>query len=193
MLKRRWCLATPWKRIEALGEHALLVGRTGSELRFSAVRLQRGRATLAGSHGLPDARQGETRTHGFFYRSTGREEGLLGLPVLPSQGMQGAVGRGPAMRIAFLRHHGLGFTALGELAAAAASQQDDGCKASCVDWYGNARPIFLGSRVLALMGYDLVEGQVAGRGADERIETRRSISFAPMARRWPGGRPSPFE
>jgi hypothetical protein len=43
------------------------------------------------------------------------------------------------------------------------------------------------------MGYDLVEGQVAGRGADERIETRRSISFAPMARRWPGGRPSPFE
>jgi hypothetical protein len=38
------------ERIEALGEHALLVGNTGSELRFSAVRLQRGRAVLAGSH-----------------------------------------------------------------------------------------------------------------------------------------------
>jgi hypothetical protein len=181
------------ERIEALGEHALLVGRSGSELHFSAVRLQSGRAALAGSHRLPGARQGETRTHGFFYRSTGREEGLLGLPVLPSQGMHDAAGGGRAVRIAILRHRGLGFAALGELAAAAATRQDDGCKASCVDWYGNARPIFLGSRVLALMGYDLVEGQVAGRGGDERIETRRRISFAPMAQRWPGGRPSPFE
>lgn len=181
------------ERIEALGEHALLVGRTGSELRFSAVRLQRGRAALAGSHGLPDARQGETRTHGFFYRPTGREEGLLGLPVLPSQGLHDAAGRSRAVRIAFLRHRDLGFSALGELAASAVTQQDDACKVSCVDWYGNARPIFLGSRVLALMGYDLVEGRVAGRGGDERIETRRSISFAPMVQRWPGGRPTPFE
>ncbi len=144
------------ERIEALGEHALLVGRSGSELRFSALRLQRGHAALAGSHGLPEARQGETRTHGFFYRSTGREEGLLGLPVLPSQGVHDVAGRGRAVRIAFLRHRDLGFTALGELAAAVATRSEDGCKASCVDWYGNARPIFLGSRVLALMGYDLV-------------------------------------
>ncbi|HRD99586.1 MAG TPA: hypothetical protein PLA97_24630, partial [Rubrivivax sp.] len=85
------------------------------------------------------------------------------------------------------------FTALGELSAAVGPQLDDGCKASCVDWYGHARPIFLGSRVLALMGYDLVEGRLLGRGSDERIETRRSISFAPMAQRPPGGRPTPFE
>ena len=104
-----------------------------------------------------------------------------------------AAGRSRAVRIAFLRHRDLGFSALGELAASAVTQQDDACKVSCVDWYGNARPIFLGSRVLALMGYDLVEGRVAGRGGDERIETRRSISFAPMVQRWPGGRPTPFE
>jgi hypothetical protein len=181
------------ERIEALGEHALLVGRSGSELRFSAVRLQRGRAALAGSHRVARCAAGRDTHARLLLPSTGREEGLLGLPVLPSQGMHDAAGRGRAVRIAFLRHRGLGFAALGELAAAAATRQDDGCKASCVDWYGNARPIFLGSRVLALMGYDLVEGQVAGRGGDERIETRRSISFAPMAQRWPGGRPSPFE
>ena len=35
--------------------------------------------------------------------------------------------------------------------------KDDGCQASCVDWYGNARPIFLPERMLALMGYELVE------------------------------------
>ena len=36
----------------------------------------------------------------------------------------------------------------------------DDCAASCVDWYGNARPIFLRGRILALMGYELVEGAI---------------------------------
>ena len=40
---------------------------------------------------------------------------------------------------------------------------------------------------------DSVVRRLAGRGGDERIETRRRVSFAPMAQRWPGGRPSPFE
>ena len=31
---------------------------------------------------------------------------------------------------------------------------------SCVDWYGNARPIFYRGRVFALMGYELVEGSI---------------------------------
>ena len=181
------------ERIEALGEHALLVGNTGSELRFSAVRLQRGRAALAGSHRLPDARQGETRTHGFFYRPTGRDEGLLGLPVLPGEGTQEAGGRSPVARVAFLRHRDLGFAPLGDLASAPAARQDDACKASCVDWYGNARPIFLGQRVLALMGYELVEGRLLGRAGDERIETRRSISFSPTAHALHRVRPTPFD
>lgn len=181
------------ERIEALGEHALLVGNAGSELRFSAVRLQRGRAVLAGSHRLPDARQGETRSHGFFYRATGREEGLLGLPVLPGEGVQEAGWRGRAARVVFLRHRDLGFAELGDLASAPAGRQDDACKASCVDWYGNARPIFLGPRVLALMGYELVEGRLLGRAGDERIETRRSISFSPTAHALHRLRPTPFD
>ena len=32
---------------------------------------------------------------------------------------------------------------------------------SCVDWYGNARPIFYRGRIFALMGYELVEGSIA--------------------------------
>ena len=38
------------------------------------------------------------------------------------------------------------------------------CRASCVDWYGNARPVFLGDRVFALLGYELVEGRLSWRG-----------------------------
>ena len=181
------------ERIEALGEHALLVGNTGSELRFSAVRLQRGRAVLAGGHALANARQGETRTHGFFYRPIGRDEGLLGLPVLPNEGVQEAGWRSRAARVVFLRHRDLGFAELGDLASAPAGRQDDACKASCVDWYGNARPIFLGQRVLALMGYELVEGRLLGRADEERIETRRSISFSPTAHALRRLRPTPFD
>ena len=44
-----------------------------------------------------------------------------------------------------------------------------------MDWYGNARPIFLGPRVFALMGYELVEGQLR----DGRIIERRRVDFSP--------------
>ena len=52
---------------------------------------------------------------------------------------------------------------------------DDGCKASCVDWYGNARPIFLRNRVFALLGYEIVEGRLE-RGAISEV---RRTSFSP--------------
>jgi hypothetical protein len=44
-----------------------------------------------------------------------------------------------------------------------------------VDWYGNARPLFLRGRLFALLGYELVEGRI-----DEgRMLERRRIDFAP--------------
>jgi hypothetical protein len=181
------------ERIEALGEHAVLVGNAGSELRFTALRLGRGQPRLAGRHAMPDAQQGETRTHGFFYRSTGSERGLLGLPVIGADsGRRTRAGRAqPAAAVVFLRHDSLAFTGLGDLAARP-SRSDDACRASCTDWYGNARPIFLGERVLALMGYEIVEGRLGDSGREERIEEQRRISFAPTPR-GRGERPSPFE
>lgn len=191
------------ERIEAMGAHAVLVGNAGNDLHFSSLRLGAREATLAGRHVQAGARQGETRTHGFFFRPTGAEDGLLGLPVLSGPGARrGAVYAGAqgSAAVMFLRQRNLDFHALGELGARATTQ-DDACKASCVDWYGNARPIFLGERVFALMGYELVEGRLeggsgsAGRGAvprsEERIDERRRISFAPnLAAR--NGRYSPF-
>ena len=52
---------------------------------------------------------------------------------------------------------------------------DDGCNASCVDWYGNARPLFLRNRVFALLGYEIVEGRLDRNGVTEL----RRVSFAP--------------
>ncbi len=69
------------------------------------------------------------------------------------------------------------------LDASAGASNNDGCRASCVDWYGNSRPLFIRSRVLALMGYELVEGRVDGDGI---VETRR-VNFSPVG----GFRPGP--
>ncbi|MEN9627119.1 MAG: hypothetical protein RJA10_345 [Pseudomonadota bacterium] len=181
------------ERIESLGGHAVLVGAAGSELHFSAVRLGRQAAALAGRHVQPDARQGETRTHGFYYQPTAADEGVLGLPVLQPGALRAGLFRGPAgpAQVLFLRERGLDFRPLGALASQGAVA-DDGCKASCVDWYGNARPLFLGGRVFALMGYELVEGRLQVQGGDERVIERRRTSFAPRPPAPEGGRASPF-
>jgi len=190
------------ERIEALGRDAVLIGNAGGDLHFSAVRLRRGEARLAGHHAQLGAAQGETRTHGFFYRPSADDEGLLGLPVLRAGGgRRGGVygGAQGAASVVYLRNRGLQFAALGSLDAGGGAPVDDGCKASCVDWYGNARPIFLGERVFALLGYELVEGRLEwqawrwGEAADlpsDRLVERRRISFAPTApwrerRHWP--------
>lgn len=188
------------ERIEALGGDAALIGNDGPDLVFSALRLGRDAATPAGRHVQPGAAQGESRTHGFFYRQTGVDEGLLGLPIVGEAARRGGGpaihgnggGRGGAASVLFLRNRGLAFDALGDLKARPAGNRDDGCKASCVDWYGNARPVFTDQRVFALMGYEIVEGTLSGRSPGGRIDERRRISFAPAA--GPGsGRFSPFE
>jgi hypothetical protein len=183
------------ERIEALGSHALLVGNRGADLHMNALRLADHRAEIAGEFVQQGARQGETRTHGFFYRPTGDDEGLLGLPILqPSAGARHGVyarGEGSAA-VMFVRQRDLAFTSLGGLQAQGNAQVDDGCKASCVDWYGNARPIFIGRRIFALMGYELVEGRLDGGLWRERLEERRRVSFAPDAAR-EGARHWPFQ
>lgn len=176
------------ERIEALGRHALLVGAAGGDLQFTAVRLGRTTAELAGQHRQQDARQGETRTHGFFYRpdpAAGSEAdaGWLGLPVT----------QGDGAAVLFLRQRELVFAPLGTLQARPPQGRDDRCLASCVDWYGNARPIFLGERVLALMGYELVEGRL-GRDGREPLVERRRVDFGPRLVPSAGdGRHSPFD
>jgi len=172
-------LRTPFvpERIEAMGGHGILVGADEQgDLHFASLRLEQ-RATLASSFIQPGAAQGESRRHGFFYRPANSETGILGLPIVRAlpKGMQRYVEDSAA--VVYLRNQSLRLTSMGQLEAAAVTQRgaDDGCKASCVDWYGNARPIFIGQRVFALLGYELVEGEVV----DERIRERRRVDFNP--------------
>jgi hypothetical protein len=171
------------ERIEALGRDAVLVGNAGADLHFTSVGLSGREARVAASHVQANAAQGETRTHGFFYRAESAERGVIGLPVRSSaRPRHGVRHQRESAAVLYLRHRAGNLQPVGELRASSASHRDDQCRASCVDWYGNARPIFLGDRVFALLGYELVEGRLAWRGwPGERIEELRRASFAPQS------------
>ncbi|MCA1628855.1 MAG: beta-propeller domain-containing protein [Acidobacteria bacterium] len=162
-------------RIEAMGSDAVVVGTDGKDLHFTGVRLG-AYPIIASSYVRKDATQGELRSQGFFYKPDGADAGVLGLPV------RGAGRPGyehlfdGSASILFLRNDSLRLSELGELDARPdKSSADDACRASCVDWYGNARPLFLRGRVFALLGYEIVEGALA----DNRIRETRRVSYAP--------------
>ena len=164
-------------RIEALGVNAIAIGTDGKDLHFSPVALG-SRPSLGKRYTRKDASQGELRSHGFFYKPLDPSSGLLGLPVAEA-GRPGYehLFQGSAS-VLFLRNDSLRLSELGSLGAKPEGNVNDNCRASCVDWYGNARPLFIRNRVFALLGYELVEAELAAG----RIRESRRVSFAPNAR-----------
>jgi hypothetical protein len=154
------------ERIEAMGRQAVVIGGDGGDLAFSSIALEGGAAQID-RYVLPNASQGETRTHGFFYRDDGEGSGVLGLPVRGGNADAWQQLTHGSAQIRFLRVRSGTFHALGGLGASASGQVDDACVASCADWYGNARPIFWRGRVFALLGYELVEGALTNHGIQE--------------------------
>ncbi|PJJ19985.1 Beta propeller domain-containing protein [Janthinobacterium sp. OK676] len=163
------------ERIEALGNDAVVIGAQGRDLHFSTIGLGT-QAAIATRYIRADAAQGESRSHGFFYKPQAASEGMIGLPILGADERRGL--NKSSASVLYLRNSGLTLTELGALAARPGQAPDDGCRASCVDWYGNARPLFLQGRVFALLGYELVEGALR----DGQIREVRRISYAPTAR-----------
>lgn len=164
-------------RIEQMGSDAVVVGTDGKDLHFSAIRLGDSPA-LASRYTRKDASQGELRSHGFFYKGDGPDSGIIGLPI----SVPGRAGYrhlfDNSVSILFLRNASLKFEEVGALASRPDRAVDDSCRASCVDWYGNARPLFVRGRVFALMGYELVEGAID----DGRMRELRRVSYAPGRR-----------
>lgn len=166
-------------RIEPVGTDALVV--TGHEhTTLNLVDLSEEGRIAARLSGLEGA-EAESRSHGFFFRSdpgAGGRRGAMALPLIdwsrdPSADLTERVS------MIFVRREGATLTGLGALGGARRRGFDDGCRASCVDWYGDARPIFLGDRMFALLGYELVEGRLDGRGVHEVAR----LDFSPPASR----------
>ncbi|HKR13445.1 MAG TPA: beta-propeller domain-containing protein [Pyrinomonadaceae bacterium] len=161
-------------RIEQMGSDAVVVGTDGKDLHFTSLRLGSW-PEIVSRYTRRGASQGELRSHGFFYKPDGQDSGTLGLPVtLPGRpGYRHLIENSAA--ILFLRNDSLEFREVGELDARPDKAIDDQCRASCVDWYGNARPLFLRGRVFALLGYEIVEGTLN----DGRMKEVRRVNYAP--------------
>lgn len=146
------------ERIEVTGGNAVLVGADTADLHFTSIALG-DVPRINGRFTIENAAQGELRSHGFFYKVLDDSSGVLGLPIREA----GRPGYShlfeESAAILFLRNTPRGFRPFGRLAADTRAVSDDNCVASCVDWYGNARPLFIGDRVFALLGAELVEGR----------------------------------
>ena len=162
-------------RIEQMGTGAVVIGTDGKDLHFTSLRLKQ-EPEVVSRYTREAASQGELRSHGFFYKPDGEDSGTLGLPISkPGRPGYRHLFESSASLL-FLRNDAFEFHMLGELDSQSEKAQDDNCRASCVDWYGNARPLFLRGRVFALLGYELVEGKLD----QGRIIELRRISYAPQ-------------
>lgn len=185
----QWKVALPHgvTRLDMMGNDAIVIGTNSDNgLGFSAIALEKQSVPyVANTYMLPAAQEGENRSHAFFYRPDPKAKdgnsGILGLPVAKRLAPQYARFLGSGSAITYLNRTDRQLSLAGELEARPPKERvDDNCKASCVDWYGNARPIFLGDRVFALMGYELVEGRLDG---SRRISEVRRVDFTPNAER----------
>jgi hypothetical protein len=157
-------------RIERAGMDAVVTGYSGADgLNLSYVTL--GAAPrLSSTAFLPGRFESEGRSHAFgaWMRQDG--SGLIGLPTTRRRYR---AGRGwsdsESSELSYVRIGSDRMLAhAGELRPGRRRVPSAyRCEVSCVDWYGNSRPIFTGGRIFALMATDLVEGRlISGRIAE---------------------------
>lgn len=155
-------------RAERVADDIVLTGyRDRAGLTVSLIRLEE-HPRIASSIPLPGRFESEGRSHAFNSLVERDGGGLLGLPTVrrEEEGDRWWWRSRPS-DLSFLSFDSGGrLGRLGELISRAAhDEESDGipgyeCEVSCIDWYGNSRPIFTDGRIFALTGTELVEGRI---------------------------------
>ena len=180
-------------RLDRLGNDGVAIGPDNDDaLGFSAIEFEpRGMGGKLGStFMLPAAEEGENRSQAFYWRADPGDpesgDGLMALPVDREIEGYDFYFLGSATEMFFLERKGGELAPVGALGTlpdedvikAAEEMQnleeEGDCQASCVDWYGNSRPIFIGDRIFALMGDEVLEGRIE-EGTMREI---RRVNFA---------------
>ena len=172
-------------RLERAGNNAILGGyRTDRGLSMSVLDLQ-GTPRIVATTVLDGRYESEGRSHAFNALVGADDSGVMGLPTVTRTWEGGRWWfRSQASDISYLTlasNGRLGWA--GQLMARQNAQDPSySCEVSCVDWYGNTRALFIGSRVFGLSGTELIEGALT----NGRIrETRRLNLSAPPPVRAP--------
>lgn len=157
-------------RIEPMGDRAVVLGQNGDDLVISAISLD-ATPEVSAERTEPDAMQSEQRSHAYYFEP---QQGIMAIPAVTWG--EGAQGVGDA-RMLFFGVKDRSLKRLGELVATPSSAQ---CVSSCYDWYGNARPIFYDGRIFALLGYELLEGQLVEIFGARWLRRLRRVDFSSL-------------
>ncbi len=155
-------------RAERAGPYMALTGyRDAAGLSVSLIDLRLSEPRLASTFVMANRFESENRSHAFNSKIDPDGTGLIGLPTVPrSEESDRWWWWSSSSDLSYLQTDASGkLSAAGDLMATRRDPNEESptgyeCEVSCVDWYGNARPIFTGGRVLALVNSELVEGRL---------------------------------
>jgi hypothetical protein len=160
-------------RAEQAGNDIVLTGyRDYDGLYVTLIDLDH-RPRIASSIALEERFEAEGRSHAFNSRIEPDGSGVMGLPTIGDVGWSSrAPWRSSASDLSYLTVDRRGrLQHIGELErrfryADEDADDEDGipgyeCEVSCIDWYGNSRPIFTDGRIFGLAGTELIEGRIA--------------------------------
>jgi hypothetical protein len=156
-------------RAEQAGNDIVLTGyRDQNGLIVTLIDLD-GRPRIASQVQLEQRFEGEGRSHAFNSLIGEDGSGVMGLPTIARESWSSrAAWRSSASDLSYLTVDTRGrLRPVGELERRFEySDRGSGgvagytCEVSCIDWYGNSRPIFTDGRVFGLTGTELIEGRI---------------------------------
>ena len=154
-------------RIESVGSAGALIAAQSSDGLTLRTLAPGAASTLSAGLLLPGSSEGESRSHGYFFKP-GADGGMFGLAVINPYVDQGEDSYdywwgSSVANIAFFDVTGAGDISKKGVVSST-SDASGQCETSCVDWYGNTRPIFLPDRLIALMGSELTEVEFSQDG-----------------------------
>jgi len=168
-------------RLERVGDDMMANGyRDASGLNVTLMKLDAVPRVASTTH-LPDRFESEGRSHAFNSTIDLSGAGMIGVPTVKRDKEDGRWWwRSEASDVSFLT-----VARQGDLASAGeilTREQEPAsgykCEVSCIDWYGNSRPIFTDGRIFALMGTEIVEAQLNG---GQILEMRRLDLTQPLS------------
>lgn len=165
-------------RAERAGDDIVLTGyRDHRGLQISLIGLD-GAPRVASTVRLDGRFESEGRSHAFNSQMEPGGSGIMGLPTVRRDFEAGRyVWRSDASDLSYVTaDRGRRLSAAGELLANEEADEGTGyrCEVSCIDWYGNSRPIFTDGRVFGLSGVELIEGRIEG----DRIREVQRLNIA---------------
>ena len=148
-------------RAERAGNDIVLTGyRDRSGLRVTLVDLDRA-PRIASTALLSNRYESEGRSHAFNSLMEADGSGIMGIPTVFYDSSR-PVWRSNASDVSYLTADSGGeLRPVGELVSGSDQAHPTyRCEVSCIDWYGNSRPIFTDGRIFGLTGTEIVEGRI---------------------------------